>query len=108
MVTDELRKDPKGDAVAERRRPWQCLALALIIIAMGTDLWRIANSLGDLYKSTTKTLDASELADANDEFVRIWFAANVFVFALAFFILYARRTHSSNGQSGRGDTPGTG
>jgi hypothetical protein len=70
-MTPEKMNPGKPEAV-RRRRPWQSLAFVLIITAIGTDLWRIQNSPGDLYAATTKSLKASKLADANDEFLHIW------------------------------------
>jgi uncharacterized membrane protein len=50
QVTDAKRK----------REPWEWLILVLMLLAVGVNLWRIQNSVGDLYATTFATFAGRE------------------------------------------------
>lgn len=93
-LTRELHSESErsGRKSESSRRPWRWLAQVLIVIAVFVDLWRMENSLNDLYDATIKCLTTGGLADAHVEFIAVWFPANVVVILLTFIVLYARRT----------------
>lgn len=74
------------------RGPWEWLILVLMLLAVGVNLWRIQNSLGDLYATTLLRLPADKVDDAGYEFVHYYFYSNVVVIGLALVVLSVRRT----------------
>jgi hypothetical protein len=79
--------DPK-----QARGQWIWFMIVLTVLAVGVDLWRVQNSLGDLFKTTNRTLTPGQLDDASFEFVRYWFYGNVVVIGLLLITL-AWRPH---------------
>ena len=63
------------------------LAIALIAIAVISDLIRIQNSLGDLYTTTLRGLTLPKINDANSEFIHFYFYGNVVVIAIALCVV---------------------
>src|SRR5215831_5568719 len=47
--------------VTKERDAWEWLALGLMVFAIGLDLYRIANSLGDLYTTTMRHLTPGQI-----------------------------------------------
>lgn len=76
--------------VAKERDAWGWLALGLMVFAIGLDLYRIANSLGDLYTTTMGHLTPGKIHDTNYEFIHYYFSINVVVIAIAIFVVSSR------------------
>jgi isoprenylcysteine carboxyl methyltransferase (ICMT) family protein YpbQ len=86
--------------VAKERDAWERLAFGLIVIAIGLDLYRIANSLGDLYTTTMGQLSPGQIHDTNYEFIHYYFSINVAVIAVALFVASRRDRATGGGQLG--------
>ncbi len=69
--------------LTKRRGTWKGIILALFLVAVAVNLWRIQNSLGDLYATTTKRLTLNEIYDAGYEFVHNYFYSNVVIIGIA-------------------------
>jgi hypothetical protein len=75
-------------ADAKRSRGFlEWLILGLLLIAVVVNLWRIQNSVGDLYETTLRRLPADRVDDAAYEFLHYYFSSNVVVIALALVVL---------------------
>jgi hypothetical protein len=86
--------------VAKERDAWEWLALGLIVLAIGLDLYRIANSLGDLYTTTMGRLTPGKIHDTSYEFIHYYFSINVVVIAIALFVVSRRDRTADGGQLG--------
>jgi hypothetical protein len=67
---------------------WKWLAVGLIGTAFIFDLYRIQNSLGDLYATTLRRLTISKINDANSEFIHFYFYGNVVVIAIVLWVVF--------------------
>jgi hypothetical protein len=74
-----------------RRDRWQRLVIALVVVAVGADLWRIWNSFGDLYLTTERNLSSGRVDDAGYEFTHVWFVVNLVAILAASSALAFRR-----------------
>ena len=86
--------------VAKERHAWERLALGLMVLAIGLDLYRIANSLGDLYTTTMGQLTPGMIHDTSYEFIHYYFSINVVVIAVALFVVSRRDRTADGGQLG--------
>jgi hypothetical protein len=75
--------------VAKERHAWELVASVLMVLAIGLDLYRIANSLGDLYTTTMGQLTPGKIHDTSYEFIRYYFSINVAVIAVALSVVVA-------------------
>jgi isoprenylcysteine carboxyl methyltransferase (ICMT) family protein YpbQ len=92
--------------IAKKREAWEWLALALMLVAILLNLYRIVNSLGDLYTTTMGQLTPGEIHDASYEFIHYYFSINVAVIAVALFVVSRRGRAAEGGQLGS-DSPQT-
>jgi hypothetical protein len=90
--------------VAKERHDWERLALVLMVLAIGLDLYRIANSLGDLYTTTMGQLTPGQIHDTSYEFIHYYFSINVAVIAVALFVV-SRRNRTADGGQPNSDRP---
>jgi hypothetical protein len=72
--------------IAKKREAWEWLALALMLAAILLNLYRIVNSLGDLYTTTMGQLSPGKIHDASYEFIHYYFSINVVVIAVALYV----------------------
>src|SRR5690349_11477607 len=79
---------------------WKLVACAASGLAIAADLWRIHNSLHDLYSTTIRALDLDHTYDAGYEF-RWYFYANLVAILVALIALVLGRqvTANSGGRS---------
>lgn len=84
--------------ITKKRGAWEWLALVLIVLAIGLNLYRIVNSLGDLYTTTMGRLGPGKIHDASYEFIHYYFAINVVVIAVALWAI------SGRGSAAEGDS----
>jgi isoprenylcysteine carboxyl methyltransferase (ICMT) family protein YpbQ len=84
--------------VTKERDAWEWLALGLMVFAIGLDLYRIANSLGDLYTTTMRHLTPGQIHDTSYEFIHYYFSINVVVIAIALFVVSRRNRTADGGQ----------
>jgi hypothetical protein len=61
---------------------FKTMAIALIVLAALTDLWRVEDSTGDLYRAATNGLSYRQLSDDVHDFKQYFFV-NAFVVAAA-------------------------
>jgi hypothetical protein len=66
------------------------LILVLMFLAVAVNLWRIQNSVGDLYETTLGNLPADKVDDAAYEFIHYYFYSNVVVIGIALLVLSMR------------------
>jgi uncharacterized membrane protein len=78
--------------IARERGAWEWLALALMLLAIGVNLWRILNSLGDLYTTSMGRLTANKIHDAGYEFTHYYFFSNVVVIVIALLVISLPRS----------------
>ena len=90
--------------VAKKREAWEWLLLALMLAAILLNLYRIVNSLGDLYTTTMGQLSPGKIHDASYEFIHYYFSINVVVIAVALFV--ASPESRRGRQTGRRGSPG--
>ena len=64
--------------------------MALMLAAILLNLYRIVNSLGDLYTTTMGQLSPGKIHDASYEFIHDYFSINVVVVAVALFVVSHR------------------
>jgi len=86
--------------VAKERHSWEWLALGLMVGAIGLNLYRIANSLGDLYTTTMGQLTPGRIHDTSYEFIRYYFSINVVVIAVALLAVSRPDRTADGGQRG--------
>lgn len=86
--------------IAKKREAWEWLALVLIVLTIGLNLYRIVNSLGDLYTTTMGRLSVGKIHDASYEFIHYYFAINVVVIAVALWAVSSRGSAAEGGQPG--------
>lgn len=86
--------------IAKKREAWEWLALALMLTAILLNLYRIVNSLGDLYTTTMGQLSPGKIHDASYEFIHYYFSINVVVIAVALFVVSRRSRAAEGGQVG--------
>ena len=79
------------DTERKRGHPWYWFMALLTLVAVGVDLYRIINSLDDLYRTTNLALTPDKIDDASYEFSRYWFLLNVVVLILLLFTLSIQR-----------------
>jgi hypothetical protein len=77
------------------RGPWERLILGLMLLAVLVNLWRIQNSVGDLYATTLRRLPSDKVDDAGYEFLHFYFYGNVLVIGLALVVLSWRPGQST-------------
>jgi uncharacterized membrane protein YqjE len=63
------------------------LTLVLMFLAVAVNLWRIQNSVGDLYETTLRRLPADRVDDVAYEFLHYYFPSNVVVIGIALIVL---------------------
>jgi isoprenylcysteine carboxyl methyltransferase (ICMT) family protein YpbQ len=90
--------------IAKKREAWERLALALMLAAILLNLYRIVNSLGDLYTTTMGQLSPGKIHDASYEFIHNYFSINVVVTAVALFVV-SRRSRAAEGRQVGADHP---
>lgn len=90
--------------IAKKREAWEWLLLALMLAAILLNLYRIVNSLGDLYTTTMGQLSPGKIHDASYEFIHYYFSINVVVIAVALFV--ASPESRRGRQTGRRGSPG--
>jgi hypothetical protein len=86
--------------IAKKREAWEWLALALMLAAILLNLYRIVNSLGDLYTTTMGQLSPGKIHDASYEFIHYYFSINVVAIAVALFVVSRRNRTAQGGQIG--------
>jgi hypothetical protein len=84
----------------QRQDRWQRLAFVLIVLAVIADLYRIENSLGDLYQTTGRHLSSGRVDDAGYEFTHVWFVVNLAAILGAVIALALRRRAKGKGDAG--------
>jgi hypothetical protein len=84
--------------VARERGAWEWLAIVLMVLAILLNLWRIQNSLGDLYTTTMRQLTPDKIHDASYEFMHYYFVSNVVVIVIALGVISHRRRSTANGK----------
>jgi H+/Cl- antiporter ClcA len=62
----------------ESLKAWKAAAITFLILGALTDLWRVLDSTGDLFRAATSGLHVPALKDDINDF-RIYFSINVFV-----------------------------
>ena len=90
--------------IARERGAWEWLAIVLIVLAILLNLWRIQNSLGDLYTTTMRQLTPDDIHDASYEFMHYYFVSNVVVIVIALGVISRPRT-TTNGKTPAPDRP---
>jgi hypothetical protein len=90
--------------IAKKREAWEWLALALMLAATLLNLYRIVNSLGDLYTTTMGQLSPGKIHDASYEFIHYYFSINVVVIAVALFVA-SRQSRAAEDRSVGADRP---
>lgn len=90
--------------VAKKREAWEWLALTLMLAAILLNLYRIVNSLGDLYTTTMGQLTPGKIHDASYEFIHYYFSINIVVIAVALFVV-SRRGRATEGRQPSADHP---
>lgn len=63
---------------SECLRAWKAAAITFLILGALTDLWRVLDSTGDLFRAATSGLHVPALKDDINDF-KIYFSINVFV-----------------------------
>jgi hypothetical protein len=84
--------------IAKKREAWEWLALTLMLAAILLNLYRIVNSLGDLYTTTMGQLTPGKIHDASYEFIHYYFSINILVIAVALFVVSRRGRATEGGQ----------
>jgi hypothetical protein len=69
------------------RDRWIWLMVGVTLGAVAFDLYRVENSLGDLYAATNHTFTSAKFDDAGYEFVHYWFLGNVLVIVILLITL---------------------
>jgi len=90
--------------IARERGAWEWLAIVLIVLAILLNLWRIQNSLGDLYTTTMRQLTPNKIHDASYEFMHYYFVSNVVVIVIALGVI-SRPRRTANGRHPGSDRP---
>ena len=80
----------------DERGAWEWAAIVLMAGAVLVDLWRIENSVGDLYATTIGQLTLAKTYDAEYEFLHYYFFSNVAVLLVALWAITRRRPQSPN------------
>lgn len=75
----------------DERGAWEWAAIVLMVWAVLVDLWRIENSVGDLYATTIGQLTLAKTYDAEYEFLHYYFFSNVAVLMVALWAITRRR-----------------
>ena len=78
--------------IARERGAWEWLAIVLMVLAILLNLWRIQNSLGNMYTTTMLQLTPDKIRDARYEFMHYYFVSNVVVIVIALGVI--SRKHS--------------
>lgn len=79
--------------LATRRGDWKLLSVVLIVTAVGVNLWRVQNSIGDLYQTTLRKLDADRIHDASYEFVNYYFYSNALIMGILLSVVGLQQQH---------------
>lgn len=74
----------------DERGAWEWAAIVLMAGAVLVDLWRIQNSVGDLYATTIGQLTLDKTYDAQYEFLHYYFFSNVAVLLVALWAITRR------------------
>jgi hypothetical protein len=91
--------------IARERGAWEWLAIVLMVLAILLNLWRIQNSLGDLYTTTIRQLTPDKIRDASYEFMHYYFVSNVVVIVIALGVISRRPRSTANGKHPGSDRP---
>jgi hypothetical protein len=78
----------------DQRGPWEWAAIVLMVVAVLVDLWRIENSVGDMYAATIGRLTLAKTYDAEYEFLHYYFFSNVAVLLVALWAITRRGPHA--------------
>ena len=73
--------------ISRERGALEWLAIVLMLLAILLNLWRIQNSLGDLYTTTMLQLTPDKIHDASYEFIHYYFVINVVVIVIALGVI---------------------
>jgi uncharacterized membrane protein len=90
--------------IARDSGAWEWLAIVLMVLAILLNLWRIQNSLGDLYTTTMRQLTPNEIHDADYEFMHYYFVSNVVVIVMALVVI-SRPRRPTKGRHPGSDRP---